>query len=46
MPLLPHHLPWFMVAGLFSGILLGDRRAHTRRRADAIAVATRPASLA
>jgi hypothetical protein len=33
-----------VVAGLFSGILLGDRRAHTRRRADVVTAAASPAS--
>jgi uncharacterized membrane protein YedE/YeeE len=33
-----------VVAGLFSGILLGDRRAHTRPRAANITAAARPAS--
>lgn len=33
-----------VVAGLFSGILLGDRRAHTRPRAGVITAAPRPAS--
>jgi hypothetical protein len=32
-----------VVAGLFSGILLGDRRAHTRREANAITAVARPA---
>jgi hypothetical protein len=33
-----------VVAGLFSGILLGDRRAHTRPQANAITAVARPAS--
>jgi hypothetical protein len=33
-----------VVAGLFGGILLGDRRAHTRPRANAITAVARPAS--
>ncbi len=33
-----------VVAGLFSGIMLGDRRAQTRPHADVIAAAARPAS--
>jgi hypothetical protein len=33
-----------VVAGLFGGILLGDRRAHTRPRANPITAVARPAS--